>query len=874
MNYRKFHRCLILLFQFALLWTVSFHASAEIVDDISLRRDANNELDATIKFSVPVQYLRHFPQQKSQNLVIYFSIPGSVPRDQWLNVESSRTATSTTIRSIRVTTRDLSSGPRIEIEFHQPVEYSVSSGKDSQSILVHIKPVAVVQPKDASSSGLSARGAAGLVAPVIAPVTVSSSVTAGAAASDTGQSVATPAVSSIKTAPSTPPQATNQPTPVEATAQLGGKDGLPFFPMVDPVKKEMPNIKPGEVLTLEEEVRVANNQAGGLMVKARDSMLRGELFGAIEALNAVLNLPANKYSADAQLWIGIAKERSGQPAKAKLEFESYLKLYPNGTEKSWVTARLAKLNVLAPTVAKVKPRPQPTAFEVNKYGSLSMYYYTGKSWSNTTRTLADGSVVPDNSSRKDQSSFITSLSMTARAYNNEFDNRLVVQDFFSANLLHGKKSRNRPNAYYYDVRNRIDNYSVRLGQQSAMGGGVLGRFFGATAGYGFAQDWRANVAVGRLTDVSLDAKPKFYSLGLDFGVNSPLGGSAYYINQHNALITDRKAVGGNLRYFEQGKTLFAMTDFDLQFKEFNMFTLQGTLNRDSGTDFNFMLDRRKSPSLSAMNAVYGAPVITGASHCYDPNTGLRVSDAECILDQANGTHLYTSFIDMQYSPTTIASLLASGFTTAEIVSLAKQRTAISNMAQLGVSQRINDKWQSGADFTISNTSGTPASGSQTTYVVTDPATNIQTTLATTGPEGYLPGTAASGNSMALSGRLSASNLIAKRDFSTFSLSYSKSPNSNSQFFYLNDRVFSSEVWTFDSTLRLILMHAHYLDSTSSTVTSKQTTLSPVFRASYLLRSSLTIEGEIGGDYSKLSYSSFVPSTYKRLYISSGFRWDF
>jgi hypothetical protein len=67
---------------------------------------------------------------------------------------------------------------------------------------------------------------------------------------------------------------------------------------------------------------------------------------------------------------------------------------------------------------------------------------------------------------------------------------------------------------------------------------------------------------------------------------------------------------------------------------------------------------------------------------------------------------------------------------------------------------------------------------------------------------------------------------------------------------------------------------HYFDSASNLVTATQTILSPVFRTSYLMRSNLTIEGEIGGDYGKLRYSSLQPSTNKRLYVSTGFRWDF
>ena len=68
-----------------------------------------------------------------------------------------------------------------------------------------------------------------------------------------------------------------------------------------------------------------------------------------KAFNNVLKLPPNKYSAYAQVWIGIAREKSGQIAKAKLEYELYLKLYPDGADAGWVKARLSKLKAIQPT---------------------------------------------------------------------------------------------------------------------------------------------------------------------------------------------------------------------------------------------------------------------------------------------------------------------------------------------------------------------------------------------------------------------------------------------------------------------------------------------------------------------------------------------
>lgn len=874
MTFERTQKLLRLLLILALLWSVS--AAAEIVDDITYKTDANGELDVNIDFAVPIQYLRHFPQKKSQEMVIYFSIPASVPSEQWLGYESNRSPVSSVVRILFVSTRDLSTGPKIMFQFHRPAEFSVSPGRNNQSILVHIKPDITGQQKSGGATGLPA----GIVSPVVSPQIVTAAPVALPTPSSPREavSVAEPitAVSSPAAAQPQPPVAAKPvseraaeaikpatkavaPAVTAPAAQLGGKEGLPLFPKLDPIVAEASAQKPAEVLSVEDQIKKTNNQAVSFMTKGREAMLKGELFAAIDAFNSVLNLPPNKYSADAQLWIGIAKEKSGQQAKARLEFESYLKLYPNGAETAWVNQRLARLNLSAPAVTPVKTakvaKVQSTKFETNQYGSLAMYYHLGKSWTNTTKT--EGGVdVPDNSNKTDLSSMIGLVSMTARAYNNEFDNRLVFQANKIQNLLDDKRSRSRLNSAFYDVRNRVDNYSARLGVQSAMGGGVMGRFLGISAGYGFTPDWRANIALGQSTEAVLGSKPKFNSVGLDFGVNSPLGGSVYFINQTVEGITDRKATGGNLRYFEQGKTVIAMLDYDIQFKSVNIFSLQGTLNYDSGTDYSFMLDHRKAPSLSIMNAVYGAGQTAATQFFWvDPNDPTQCLIYNEFYDPVSpqGQNLCKPDVSYAYTPSTLGVLLQNGFTIESLIELAKKRTASTNQVQFGASQRIREKWQVGADLTVSNTSGLPESG-------TDNGDN------TTGLEGYFPATPSSGSTWTLSGRITGSDVIAKRDLTTASLSFTKGPSVLSRFLILNNRSYPAELWTLDGTLRGIFV--------TDNIGGKQKSFSAVAKTGYSLRTSLTWEVELGLDWLNITYSTYFPATYKRGYASTGFRWDF
>lgn len=793
--YRKLQKQLVLFCQLVLLYALPGYASAEIIDDIYLKTDANGEVDAVIKFSVPIQYSRYFPLRKSADLSIYFNVLGSVARDEWQNYESHRSPASEVVRGFTVTTRDLSTGPKIEVQFSRPVEFTVSAGKNDQSILIHIKPGVIQQKNDDKTMGATASAVPG-IGPAVPAVMAPAAQAATAA----------PAVPA-KPAPILPS------APAQAVpAQLGGADGLPLFPTIEKASPENVSSPSAGPLSVAEQSRKADSQAAELMAKGRDAVLTGAMFTAIDAFNNVLKLPPNKYSAAAQVWIGIAREKSGQLAKAKLEYDLYLKLYPDGKDAAWVRGRLAKLNSIQYAVPPAMPQavaaPQASEFHTAEYGSLSMYYYHGASQTDTVATVG-GIQTPSTLSLTDQSALITNVSMTARSYNNEYDNRLVFQDFNAKSFLPGQGNQNRLNAAYYDFKSRVDNYSARIGRQSAMGGGVLGRFDGIAASYGFMQNWRVNIATGQLSDITLDSKPTFLSLGVDFGVNSALGGSAYMINQKAGGITDRKAAGGYLRYFEQGKTAMAMLDYDMQFKALNIFTLQGTLNYDSGTDYNYLLDRRRSPVLDIRNAI-------------------------------NGT------------TSTVSTLLQNGWTTNDLVTLANARTAVSNLAMIGVTQRFREKWQAGTDVIVSNTSGLPASGTLNPD-------------GTTGLEGFVAATPSTGNTWTINGRLSGSDIITQRDMTMGTLSYTRSPFLSGKSLLLYNHSYPRELWTFDSTLRLYWQ----TDNTGGRIN----TTSPVFKLGYRLRNSLTMEGEGGIDWTRTNPTISPPSKTTRKYFSIGLRWD-
>ncbi|MBI4938460.1 MAG: hypothetical protein HY846_09670 [Nitrosomonadales bacterium] len=492
------------------------------------------------------------------------------------------------------------------------------------------------------------------------------------------------------------------------------------------------------------QVEETNKQAGALMAKGQEALQSNDYGVAIASFNKLLLLPPNKYTQDAQEWVGVARERAGQKFKAKLEYESYLKSYTSGEGVARVKGRLAKLSGAQPEQVAAKPESpkERTGTQTVKYGSLSVYYYHGASRTDTT-TVVGGVTTPSTLTLVDQSLLLTSVNMGVRSRSNEYDNRLVFQDTFSKNFIAGQASSNKLSAAYFDFKNKVHNYSGRIGRQAPVGGGILGRFDGAVAGYGFLPKWHANVVGGRLVDFSAGSKPVFYGASLDMGTfNESWGGSLYLINQKIDGISDRKAVGADMRYFDSGKNVFATLDYDTSFSVVNMALLQGTVQGGNGTSYNFLVDHRKTPSISTRNALNGA------------------------------------------ATPSVNTLLQAGWTVAGLKELAKLRTATANLAQVGASRQIKENWMLGSDIKVSNITGMPASGA-------DPLL-----------EGVVAATPGTGTEWALTAQLIGSSLFSSSDVSVLSVSASTSQLIKGQSLLVSNHSVLREKWMVDASLRL------------------------------------------------------------------------
>jgi len=507
--------------------------------------------------------------------------------------------------------------------------------------------------------------------------------------------------------------------------------------------RAQPVPEPAMVQALEPLSEV-EDQAAALMPKAQEALKAGNYELAVNSFNQILLLPPNRYSQEAQELIGVARERNGELAKAKAEYELYLKLFPDGQGADRVRQQLAQLKVPSKRDAKAKPRRDvPVIKSVS--GSFSQFYYGGQTQTQTafnTPTTVGTSTL----SSTDQSALKSNLDLTGRYRDADADQKLVLRDDDIRSFLDTRPSRNRLLAAYYSYKGLQNGFNATLGRQIGTSGGVLGRFDGAELGYYLTPKWRANVVAGIPVEFpSLGSDRRFLGVSLDAEeLTERLRGKTYFINQTADGILDRRAVGLELGLYDARGSVNALVDYDVSYSILNIGTLQGNWQTEGGSIFNFLLEQRRTPSLATSNALYNAVVTS-----------------------------------MSPVPTSISQLLAT-FTEDQIRALAEDSSAISKQAAVGFLTPLNDNWQVGADFNLVNTGALPG----------------QTLADGT----VLPPSPATGNIYTYSLRAIGSSFLRANDVNVFTLSLNQADTYHGELLAYNNTT-RLDRWTLEPSLK-------------------------------------------------------------------------
>ena len=407
------------------------------------------------------------------------------------------------------------------------------------------------------------------------------------------------------------------------------------------------------------------------LAEARAALVTGDNERAVLVLNRALNLPPNTYSQEAQELIGVARERNGEAAKALIEYQLYLKLYPDSPGAARVREQMNAMAVPpAPVGGALPPEPFPAQPAYSQWGSLSQYYYGGQSQATTTRTVftpATNATTLDTAKLTgiDQSQLVNNVDVTARYRSGDWDSRIVARDQYVANFMGGGTNRNWLNALYAETRYLPANLMARVGRQSGTSGGILGLFDGAIGSWGFSPTARVNVVVGQPVDAAFNTDKTFYGASVDVDkLGDRMGGSLFAIRQVASGQTDRLGLGGEFRYFDNERNVYSMIDYDPLFRAVNVGMVQGTWQFPTLTSINLLVDYRRTPTLQLTNALIA-----------DPTMSLSALIARDGVDSVR--------------------------------SQAKALTPITKQTLLGITQQISPQWQLGFDARWSQLSGTP-----------------------------------------------------------------------------------------------------------------------------------------------------------------------
>lgn len=487
---------------------------------------------------------------------------------------------------------------------------------------------------------------------------------------------------------------------------------------------------------------------------ARAALTGGDYPRAIQMLTGLAGQPASPASREALELLGVARERNGQLAHAKGEYQAYLQRYPEGPDADRVRQRLAALIASGgrPSAATetAEGRGKP-AGEWKSGGSFSAFYMRDQSYqqiddaaTSTTTTEADVNLNQVLSTLDTFAAYSTpNLKMKMRATGS------FTQDFRDGSSDIGALS-----ALYLEAYDAGQQHYGRIGRQTRSTGGVLGRFDGLLVSTRLTSTLKIEGVAGAPVDspkeVGVDSSRYFYGASLVFGrFANAFDGDLYVIEQRAAGMIDRRAVGVELRYVEKGRSVFTAVDYDVHFNQLNYALINGSWSYGEGGTVSFAADYRRSPLLFTSNAMLGQTVFN--------------------LDDLRG--LYSD---------------------SEIRTLAIDRSAESRSVTIGVSQPINAKLSVNFDATASDVAATPASGG-------------------------VPATVASGTEYYYSAQLIGSSLFKEGDIGILGLRYADTASANRWVLDINTRYPWSRALRLNPRLRLSYRESKTSDETQTSI---------------------------------------------------------
>jgi hypothetical protein len=417
------------------------------------------------------------------------------------------------------------------------------------------------------------------------------------------------------------------------------------------------------------------------LADARAAMQSHEYDAAIKLYTKLLEYPENATRPQAQEFLGLARERKGQLAQAKKEYEEYLRRYPEGADADAVQQRLAALVTLDGATRPGKGSLDAPRWQVD--GAIAQEYRHDINDVTANGVTANGVGQTALDSEAD-------LQVRHRGDRYDFKSRLFagyVRDMLSGTGAAPNIVR-LPQAFV-EVDDHQSDWVARLGRQSQTAGGVYGSYDGAFFGWQWKPGLKISAAAGA-TLQSYDASVKhdrtFADLSVEWmGVLPGLDLTGFLFQQQAGGVLDARQVGLESRYYRDGRSLITQVNYDLSFRVLNSVTALGSFTLPDRWVLTGVFDHRHAPYLGMYNALIG-------------------------------------------QPTTSLAQLVNVTGEDGVRQLALDRTAIADLGTIGLQHPLTEQLQWGLDLSFSRIGGTVASGGVAATPASGSAVGLSTQL--------------------------------------------------------------------------------------------------------------------------------------------------
>jgi hypothetical protein len=408
-------------------------------------------------------------------------------------------------------------------------------------------------------------------------------------------------------------------------------------------------------------------QLKSLLDQAHKAMRSRDYPQAVQILTKLQRQPEFPERAEVQELLGLSRERSGEVAQAKAEYEEYLRRYPKGPAAERIRNRLRIL------------RAASVAGRTGGFGNTEDADHGWKVSGGASQLFRRDSYGTDLNgplfATVVENAIFTDADLFAHRDGERFNTAIRTNFGYAKNFLprdiNGATDRVRITTAFLDLNDKLLDLRGRVGRQTTINDGNFGIFDGAKVSYRFLPSWTVRATVGMPVDNSgdgVETDRKFETLAVDFApALSHWDTSVYVTQQRNDGLKDRQALGAQVQYARPNLSVVSYVDYDTAYKSLNALVLLGTVQLPARWQLTADLEHRNAPLITTENALIGQPFTT-------------------------------------------LSQLEKVFSEQQIHDLARDRTPVLSTYSLSALKQLGERWQTIFDVFYTKLGDTPASG--------------------------------------------------------------------------------------------------------------------------------------------------------------------